>query len=129
MTDETKRALFRTCGGGVITWTCSECEWHLGAIQDRTGEITGEEATHSFEHHDCGKYHKKHGGGVGQMNKHRTKKPPIDADAAAQNFEQEIRLRAYELYEARGKDNGHELEDWLRAEKEIQVRRSSAAAA
>jgi Protein of unknown function (DUF2934) len=31
----------------------------------------------------------------------------------------EIRLRAQELYEARGREEGHELDDWLRAEAEI----------
>jgi hypothetical protein len=31
----------------------------------------------------------------------------------------EIRLRAYKLYEERGKTEGYALEDWLRAEAEI----------
>ena len=31
----------------------------------------------------------------------------------------EIRQRAYELFEARGKEEGHALEDWLHAEGEI----------
>jgi hypothetical protein len=30
-----------------------------------------------------------------------------------------IARRAYELYELRGRENGHELEDWLRAEREV----------
>jgi hypothetical protein len=30
-----------------------------------------------------------------------------------------ITLRAYELYEQRGRQAGHELEDWLQAEREI----------
>ena len=34
-------------------------------------------------------------------------------------IEEEIRKRAYELFEARGREEGHELEDWLRAEQEI----------
>lgn len=33
-----------------------------------------------------------------------------------------IRRRAYELYEARGREEGRELEDWLRAEAEITQR-------
>jgi hypothetical protein len=33
--------------------------------------------------------------------------------------EDEIRRRAYELYEARGGEDGHELEDWLQAKAEI----------
>lgn len=31
----------------------------------------------------------------------------------------EIEQRAYELYIARGRENGHALEDWLAAEKEL----------
>lgn len=30
-----------------------------------------------------------------------------------------IRMRAYELYTARGKQPGHDLDDWLQAEREI----------
>ena len=30
-----------------------------------------------------------------------------------------VRKRAYELFEARGCQPGHELEDWLQAEREI----------
>ena len=36
-----------------------------------------------------------------------------------QNREDQIRTRAYELYEARGREDGHAQEDWLRAEAEI----------
>jgi Protein of unknown function (DUF2934) len=35
------------------------------------------------------------------------------------NTDEHIRLRAYELYEQRGKVDGHELEDWLQAEAEL----------
>ena len=38
-------------------------------------------------------------------------------------------LRAYELYEARGKEDGHELEDWLAAEEEITEKKVRTAAA
>jgi hypothetical protein len=30
-----------------------------------------------------------------------------------------IRERAYQLFEARGRQSGHELDDWLRAEREV----------
>jgi Protein of unknown function (DUF2934) len=33
--------------------------------------------------------------------------------------EDQIRLRAYALYEARGREDGHDLDDWLQAEAEI----------
>ena len=51
------------------------------------------------------------------------------AEVTAQsNCEEEIRRRAYELYEARGRGDGHDLEDWLEAEAEISGRAESAAA-
>jgi hypothetical protein len=34
-------------------------------------------------------------------------------------LEKEIRSRAYERYEERGREDGHDLDDWLRAEKEL----------
>ena len=42
---------------------------------------------------------------------------------------EQIAKRAYELYEARGRENGHDLEDWLRAESEIMGRAAKAASA
>ena len=36
-----------------------------------------------------------------------------------QAFEALVRRRAYELYEQRGKEDGHHLEDWLQAESEL----------
>jgi hypothetical protein len=41
-------------------------------------------------------------------------RPAVDDDV-----EEQIRTRAYELYEARGREEGHDLEDWLEAEAEI----------
>jgi hypothetical protein len=38
------------------------------------------------------------------------------------NLEEEIRLRAYELYLERGSMPGHESEDWLIAEQEVRSR-------
>jgi hypothetical protein len=35
------------------------------------------------------------------------------------SLEEKIRRRAYELYEERGRGDGHDLDDWLRAEAEI----------
>lgn len=32
----------------------------------------------------------------------------------------EIRARAYELYRDRGEEHGHDVDDWLRAEEEIE---------
>jgi hypothetical protein len=47
---------------------------------------------------------------------------PVDA-------EEEVRQRAYELFEARGGREGRELEDWLQAEEEIRGTRADAQAA
>ncbi len=38
------------------------------------------------------------------------------------NLEDEIRRRAYELYQQRGKGTGSEADDWLNAEREIRQR-------
>jgi len=46
---------------------------------------------------------------------------PADIDAV-------IRRRAYELYEACGRVDGHELDDWLRAEEEIKQQKTHAIA-
>jgi glutathionylspermidine synthase len=35
------------------------------------------------------------------------------------NIQEEIRQRAYELYEERGRQEGYEHQDWVRAEEEI----------
>lgn len=37
-------------------------------------------------------------------------------------IEEEIRLRAYELYEQRGRQEGFHNEDWVRAETEILIK-------
>ena len=36
-----------------------------------------------------------------------------------EDLQEQVRRRAYELYELRGKENGHDLEDWLQAESEV----------
>jgi hypothetical protein len=44
------------------------------------------------------------------------------------SIEETIRCRAYELYEARGREDGRDLEDWLRAEAEIRGKAARVAA-
>jgi DUF2934 family protein len=53
------------------------------------------------------------------MPKDTSKKPPAMVLSDQPELERQIRERAYEFYEARGREDGHDLEDWLRAEKEI----------
>jgi hypothetical protein len=41
-------------------------------------------------------------------------------DQGSQELTEEyIRLRAYSIYEQRGRQDGHDMEDWLQAEAEI----------
>ena len=41
---------------------------------------------------------------------------------------EQIRIRAYELFEERGGAHGYDLEDWLRAEQEITQKAKATAA-
>jgi len=40
-------------------------------------------------------------------------------DAAIKTDEENVRARSYELYEVRGRIDGHAEEDWLQAEGEV----------
>ena len=46
-----------------------------------------------------------------------------------QDLEEQIRQRAFELFESRGREDGHELDDWLRAEEEVTQQRTRTTAA
>jgi Protein of unknown function (DUF2934) len=65
------------------------------------------------------------------MRPDATKKQPTTEISELQEFELEdqIRLRAYQLYEARGGEDGRELDDWLRAEAEITNKKARTVAA
>lgn len=45
------------------------------------------------------------------------------------DLQEQIRVRAYELYEQRGREGGQEMGDWLQAEQEVLGTRSFAQAA
>jgi DUF2934 family protein len=47
---------------------------------------------------------------------------------SADEIQDQIRQRAYELYEERGKEDGHELDDWLQAESEVTGKAKAMAA-
>jgi hypothetical protein len=49
-------------------------------------------------------------------------------NGAPQDLEGEIRARAYELYEKRGRTPGHECDDWAIAEREVMARYSHPTA-
>ena len=48
---------------------------------------------------------------------------------ASNELQEQIRLRAYELYEQRGGEDGRELDDWLQAEAEVTQSMTKAIAA
>jgi hypothetical protein len=48
--------------------------------------------------------------------------PPTDWRRMTDVAHDHIARRAYQLYEARGGEPGHDLEDWLEAEHDIQQR-------
>lgn len=48
---------------------------------------------------------------------------PVRQSAVRENIEDEIRQRAYELYEERGRQEGFHEEDWKRVEQEVLARR------
>lgn len=54
--------------------------------------------------------------------------PTLVQNEPSQNREEQIRSRAYELYEARGREDGHDTEDWFRAESEMSGKKSKTAA-
>jgi hypothetical protein len=50
-----------------------------------------------------------------------------DGSPALRDYsEEEVRRRAYELYQSRGGGHGSDFEDWLRAEREVRERRRPA---
>ena len=52
----------------------------------------------------------------------RATESPVD-------IQEQVRRRAFELYEQRGREDGHDLDDWLQAESELVQQRTKAVAA
>ncbi len=63
------------------------------------------------------------------MTREPGKKPATSALVEPETLEDQIRARAYELYEERGKEDGNDLDDWLRAEAELTSSKHRSAAA
>jgi Protein of unknown function (DUF2934) len=63
------------------------------------------------------------------MSVNPPKKQPASATIEPQELEHQIRMRAHELYEERGREDGHEEEDWFRAEAEIMQKKARTVAA
>ncbi len=63
------------------------------------------------------------------MIQNPTKKPSVAVASDPEELERQIRRLAYEIYEERGREDGHDLDDWLRAEAEITGATTKTAAA
>lgn len=44
---------------------------------------------------------------------------PVQKVSPNTDLQQAIRFRAYSIYEQRGREHGHDLDDWLIAESEV----------
>jgi hypothetical protein len=53
---------------------------------------------------------------------------PLAIEPTETDIPERIRARAYQLFEERGGELGHDLEDWLEAEAEILGNRKPSAA-
>jgi hypothetical protein len=53
---------------------------------------------------------------------------PVAIEPTENDIQESIRARAYQLFEQRGGEIGHDVEDWLRAEAEILGNRKPTAA-
>jgi len=64
-------------------------------------------------------------------SKATTPAPPSDKQVAEYtvDLQEKIQHRAFELYEQRGKVDGHDFEDWLQAESELVQPKTKKASA
>ena len=54
---------------------------------------------------------------------------PTQVTKSAPDLQEQVRSRAYDLYEQRGREDGHDLEDWLQAESEVTQQKAMTVAA
>jgi hypothetical protein len=62
------------------------------------------------------------------MTKDLNRKLPVSVMPDSRTDEETTRKRAYELYAERGMEDGHDLEDWFRAEEELSGKARAVAA-
>jgi hypothetical protein len=56
-----------------------------------------------------------------------TESTALQAAQSNGNMEEAIRIRAYQLFEQRGRTHGHDVEDWFQAQAEITIRAQHSA--
>jgi hypothetical protein len=54
---------------------------------------------------------------------------PTQVTKSTPDLQEQIRRRAYELYEQRGRGDGRDLDDWLQAESEVKQQKAKTVAA
>jgi hypothetical protein len=63
------------------------------------------------------------------MSRRSTSDPtPFKSEVQTTELDERIRRRAYDLYEQRGRLDGHDMDDWLQAEAEMSGKSKTAAA-
>ena len=62
------------------------------------------------------------------MNKDPKRKPPLSVKPDSRADEETTWERAYKLYVERGMEDGHDLDDWFRAEEELSGKARAVAA-
>ena len=58
----------------------------------------------------------------------KEKASPVLRVGSLELTEDVVRTRAYELFEQRGYQHGHDVEDWLEAEAELKGKKSTSSA-
>ena len=58
----------------------------------------------------------------------RRQTPALAVMKSAPDLQAQIRRRAYELHEQRGRDDGQQLGDWLQAESELTQKKGKTVA-
>jgi hypothetical protein len=62
-------------------------------------------------------------------NKSSPKNKITDKQESASALDEQIRRRAYDLYQQRGREDGRDTDDWLQAEAELAREKSQSRAA
>ena len=57
------------------------------------------------------------------------RRKPNQTTTSIDDLQEQVRRRAYELYEQRGRVDGHEIDHWLQAESEVTQRKAKIVAA
>ena len=60
---------------------------------------------------------------------HTPFRPTMQTTESSIDVQEQIRLRAYQLYEQRGSEHGRDLDDWLQAESEVTQQKAKVVGA